>query len=150
MPSHRSQVVVNNHPEKQTVFTNKKVVPVEKPYAVTITTGRKQTEKVNTIICGNSIPKVIRHREFNQLLKNGSEQFQIFPWELYHSHDPTLENGNFGNAVIRVGTNDINNRGSSKSLQLLENPRKIAEKCFSYGIENAFISSVVYNKRSNG
>ena len=69
---------------------------------------------------------------------------------MYHYLGPTLENGNFGNAVIHVGTNDINNRGSSKTLQLQENLRKIAEKCFSYGIENAFISSVVYNKRFNG
>ena len=44
----------------------------------------------------------------------------------------------------------ISNRDSSKSLQLLENLRQIAEKRFSYGLENSFISSVVYNKRCNG
>ena len=43
--AHRPQVVVNNHPEKQTAFANKKVVPREASYAVTITTGRKQTKK---------------------------------------------------------------------------------------------------------
>ena len=37
-----------------------------------------------------------------------------------------------------------------QSQQLLENLRKIAEKCFSYRIENVFISNVVYIKRSNG
>ena len=88
------------------------------------------------------------------MLKYGSAQFKIFPGcnskELYHYLDPTLENANFGNAVIHVGTNNINNRGSSKSLQLLEYLKKISEKCFSYGIENVFISSVVYNERSNG
>ena len=150
----RPQVVVNNHPEKQTVFADKKFVPGEAPYAVIITTGRKQTKKVNTIIFGDGIPKGIRHRELDQMLKNGSAQFKIFPGcnskELYHHLYPTLENGNFGNAVIHVGTNDINNRDSSKSLQHLENLRKIAEKCFSYGIENFFISSVVSNKRYNG
>lgn len=41
-------------------------------------------------------------------------------------------------------TNAINN--SSKSLQLLENTDKNAEKCFSHGIEN---SRAVYNKKSN-
>ena len=70
----------------------------------------------------------------------------IFPGfnskELYHYLDPTLENGNFGNAIIHVVTNDSNNRDSSKTLQLVENLRKIAEKCLSYGIENVFISSV--------
>ena len=65
-------------------------------YAATITTGRKQTKKVNTIIFGDSIPKCIRHREFNQILENSSTQLIIFPGcnskELYHYLDPTLEN----------------------------------------------------------
>ena len=147
------RVVVNNDPEKQTLFANKKVVPGEASHAVAITAGRKQTKKVNTIIFEDSIPKGIRHRAINQMLKNGSAQFKIFPGcdlkELYHYFDPTLENGSFGNAVIHVGTNDINNKDSSNSLQLLENLRKIAEKCFSYGIENIFISSVGYSKISN-
>ena len=80
--------------------------------------------------------------------KNGSAQFKIFSGcnskEFYHYLDPTLENGNFGNAVIHVGTNDISNRDSSKSMQLLKN-RNISEKCFSYRVETLFISSVVYN-----
>ena len=44
----RRQVVINNHPEKQTGFANKKVVPAKASYVATITTGRKQTKKVNT------------------------------------------------------------------------------------------------------
>ena len=92
----RPQVVVNNHPEKQTVFAKKKVVPGKASYAATITIGRKQTKKVNTIIFGDSIPKGIRHREFNQMLENVSAQFKIFlvcnSKELYHYLDPTLEN----------------------------------------------------------
>ena len=44
----RGQVVINNHPEKQTGFANKKVVPAKASYVATITTGRKQTKKVNT------------------------------------------------------------------------------------------------------
>ena len=88
------------------------------------------------------------------MLKNGSPQFKIFPGcnskEFCHYFHTTLENGNVSNATIHVGTNDINNRDSSKSLQFLENLRKIAEKCFSYGIENTFISSVVSNEISNG
>ena len=34
-------------------------------YSATITTGRKQTKKVNTIIFGDSILKGIRHRGLN-------------------------------------------------------------------------------------
>ena len=48
------------------------------------------------------------------MLENGSAQFKIFPGcnskELYHYLDPTLENKNFGNVVIHVGSNNINNR----------------------------------------
>ena len=42
-----------------------------------------------------------------------------------HYLEPTLENANFGNAVVHVGMNDINNRDSSKSPQLLENLKKL-------------------------
>ena len=88
------------------------------------------------------------------MLRNGSAQFNIFygchSKELYHYLRQTLENTGFGNVVIHVGTNNINNRGSSKSLQLLQNLQKIAAKCSSYGTEDVFISSAVYNKTSNG
>ena len=83
------------------------------------------------------------------MLKDGSEQFKIFPGynskELCHYLDPQLENANFADAVIPVWKNNINDRDSSKSLQFLQNLKKIAAKCFSYGIENVFISSMVYN-----
>lgn len=69
--------------------------------------------------------------------------------KLYHYLDPTLENENFGNAIIYVGMSGIINRDSSKLLQLLEYLKKILEKRFSYGIENVFISSEVFNKRPN-
>ena len=75
MSYRRPQVVVNNHPEKRTVFANKKVVPGEVSYAVTLTTGRMQTKKVNTIILRDSIPKGIRHREFKQTVQHSSRYF---------------------------------------------------------------------------
>ena len=85
------------------------------------------------------------------MLESGSAQFKIIPRcnskELYHYLGQTLGNSKFGNAVIHVRTNVINN--SSKLLQLLENTEKNAEKCFSHGIENVFISRAVYNKKSN-
>ena len=113
----RPQAVVNNHPEKQKVFANKKVVPRVASYTTFITKGRKPTKKCKTIIFRDSIPKGIRHREFNQMLKNGSAQFKIFPGcnskKLYHYLDAKLENANFANAVIHVGMNNISNRDSS-------------------------------------
>ena len=80
-------------------------------------------------------------KSIQSFLKNGSAKFKMFRGcnskELYHYLDPTLENPYFGDAVIHVGANGINNRDSSKSLQRLENLKKIAEKCFSYGIEKS-------------
>ena len=66
----RPKVVVNNHPEKQTVFANKKVVPGEASYATSITTGRKQTKKFKTIIFGDNMPPGIRHSEFKQIRRS--------------------------------------------------------------------------------
>ena len=45
--------------------------------------------------------------------------------EFYHHLDPMLENANFGNTLIPVGTNYINKRDSSKSQQLLQNLKKM-------------------------
>ena len=65
------------------------------------------------------------------MLRNGSAQFNIFygcnSKELYHYLRLTLENASFGNAVIHVGMNNINNRDSSKSLQLLQNLQKLQQ-----------------------
>lgn len=74
----RPQMVFNNHPEKQTVFVNNKVVPGEASYTTSIKTGRKQLKKLKTVIFGKSIGKGICHKEFNQMLKKGSAQFKIF------------------------------------------------------------------------
>ena len=60
------------------VFASRKVVSGEASCVMSTTTGRKQT-KVKTIIFGDSIPKGIRYRESNQMLKNGLAQFKIFP-----------------------------------------------------------------------
>ena len=60
------------------VFASRKVVSGEASCVTSTTTGRKQT-KVKTIIFGDSIPKGIRYRESNQMLKNGLAQFKIFP-----------------------------------------------------------------------
>lgn len=70
------EVIVNNHPVKQTVFANKKAVPGEALYATSIATGRKQTKNFKKIIFGDSMSKSIRHREFNQMQKNGSAQLK--------------------------------------------------------------------------
>ena len=55
------EVVVNNHPEKQTVFANNEVVLGEALYAKPKTTGRTQTKEDKTIIVVDSILKGIQH-----------------------------------------------------------------------------------------
>ena len=42
IPSRRRQVVVNNHPEKQTVFVNKKFIPGQASYTVSSYNNRKK------------------------------------------------------------------------------------------------------------
>ena len=53
------EVVVNSHPEKQTVFAINKVVLGEALYAKSKTTGRTQTKEDKTIIVVDSILKGI-------------------------------------------------------------------------------------------
>ena len=59
------QLVVKNHPKKQPVFAYKQIVPGKASYANPVTTGTKQTKKDKTITFRDTIPKGIRHKEFD-------------------------------------------------------------------------------------
>ena len=147
----RGQVVINQYPEKQLTFSQRKT-PNKKQNEASRKPQIRNKEKI--IVFGDSIPKGIKLDEFNQNLRNSVAKFQFFPGatsrKLLHYVDPTLEEENFKSAVIHVGTNDLMNNYDSKTGDaLIENIKNIALKCIPYGVCKIFISSICFNNRTN-
>ena len=147
----RYSFVINQYPEKQHTFSQRKT-PNKKQNEASRKPQIRNKEKI--IVFGDSIPKGIKLDEFNQNLRNSVAKFQFFPGatsrKLLHYVDPTLEEENFKSAVIHVGTNDLMNNYDSKTGDaLIENIKNIALKCISYGVCKIFISSICFNNRTN-
>ena len=153
--STRPQVVVNRFPENQDVFNRYKLVPGELSYTSAVKSTRLNSGKQNrVIIFGGSMFRGICVREFNNEIKNGYAKFKTFlrsgSREILHYVNPTLESGNYDSAVLHFGVNDLLHKALSKSDtvgNLIENIRKAADKCMSYGVSKAFVSAIVRNKR---
>ena len=95
------------------------------------------------------MPKSIRHREFNQMQKNGSAQFKTFLGVIRRSVITLTQRQKMQILAIlsflRERTISITEAHLSHS-NLQQNLKQNAEK----GIENVFISSVVQNKKYIG
>ena len=69
----RPEVVVNQFPENQDVYSKPSVAPGNRSYAKTVQSLGK------VIIFGDSIPRGIRIHEFNSLVKKGYAKMKSFP-----------------------------------------------------------------------
>ena len=142
----RPQVVVNQFPENQDVYSKPSVAPGNRSYAETVQSLRK------VIIFGDSIPRGIRIHEFNSLVKKGYAKMKSFPGatskELLHYVDPTLKDGIYNTAIIHVGVNDLlNNKNTNKVDELVNNLKSTTIKCISNGIAKVVVSGIVINNR---
>lgn len=152
----RPQVVVNRNPENQHLLsTRPKVYPGEKSYAETTTSpSNKPKTDENIAVFGDSLlnfGKNTKNEINRKLTGKGRAKFKYFPGatskDLLCYIDSTLEERKFVAAVIHIGTNDILNNGEDAVSSLLENIRKIAKKCESYGIQKILISGLIFTTR---
>ena len=125
------QVVVNQHPENQTVFNRLPVVPGKSSYKDTA--GRKKFQEINISIFSDIIPKGIRQKEFNSYVKFGKGRFFDFPGanakQLSSYIDVNLENSNSDTVIIHVGINDLLNGSNEPQIDnLIQNIGMIIEK----------------------
>ena len=145
----RPQVVVNQFPGSQTVYSKQRVVPGHKSYSEIV---KGIPSKCKVKIFSDSIPKGIRLREFNRLLKNGNAKLLCFPGvnskQLLHYLDINLDDCQTDTVILHVGVNDILQDQTSQGVEnLVNNIKCMAQKCYSYGVTNIFISGLVYTTR---
>ena len=96
----RPLVVPNNHPENQTVYTRKSVVPGEKSYSDALIENEKKenhdkNDNHNIKIFTDSIPKGIKVKELNEQIRHGHARVHSFPGatskQLLHYLDVIIE-----------------------------------------------------------
>ena len=146
----RPQVVVNNHPENQTVFKKLPLIPGEKRYSDAVTSTAKKND---ILIFTDSLPKGIRMYEFNRSSKHGNAKLLCFPGakshQLLHYIDVNLDGRKPPDSVIiHIGVNDVMYDNSQSNIEnLVRNIKKMTEKCRNAGAKNVFISGLVYTTR---
>ena len=149
----RPQVVINNHPENQDIFNKepvtKAIVPGDKTYSEVV----RSHNKSNILILSDSIPKGMKIYQLNKRLHNNNKaQLISFPGastkRLLHYLDVHLEDKNTETVILHIGVNDLLNDNSPECVnQLMENLKKMIEKCRFYGVKNILVSSIVYTTR---
>ena len=135
---HRRPCVISNFSENHNTFLRNNFVPGDVTYAdATKSVKRSLTGHVKNriVIFSDSITRRIRVRDFNSELDTGNAKIRTFPGaiskEFPHYVTPTLEDGNFGTAILHFGVNDLlHNINQSKAVdELIINLKKTATKC---------------------
>ena len=92
--------------------------------------------------------------QFNRALRNRRAKMLNFPGassnEILHYIDVHLKEKLIDTVIIHVGVNDLLNGNSQlKVNQLIENIKKITEKCVSFGVKKIYVSGLVFTRRVN-
>ena len=143
------QVVVNNYLENQKTFARLPVISGKDKYSEAVKT---KPEPANTLIFSDSIPEVIRLNGFNKLIKNRKAKMLNFlgasSRQLLHYMDIHLEGIQVDTVVIHIGVNDLLNYSNQSRIDsLTNNIICMVEKCQNYGVENIFLSGIVFTTR---
>ena len=147
-------MVPNNHPENQTVYTRKSVVPGEKSYSDAFIENEKKenhdkNDNHNIKIFTDSIPKGIKVKELNEQIRHGHARVHSFPGatskQLLHYLDVNIEDST-DTVLIHIGINDIL-QSISNMYRLLLNAREMVRKCRFFGVKNMFATGLMYTRR---
>ena len=147
-------MVPNKHPENQTVYTRKSVVPGEKSYSDSLIENEKKenhdkNDNHNIKIFTDSIPKGIKVKELNEQIRHGHARVHSFPGatskQLLHYLDVNIDDST-DTVLIHIGVSDILQSVSNMD-RLLLNVREMVRKCRLFGVKNMFVSGLVYTRR---
>ena len=140
--------MINQHPEKQIVFTRPRTVPGDRSYSDAARIKVNKSNNTNIKIFSDSIPGEIRIRNFNRFIKSGNARLYGFPGasskQLSYYIDVNLDNTT-DTVIIHVGINDILHGSSIEDY--MKNVRNMVNKCYSFGVKRVFMSGIVYTKR---
>ena len=90
--------------------------------------------------------------QFNRALRNHRPKMLNFPGasfdEILHYIDVHLKEKLIDTIIVHVGVNDrLNERSQLKINQLIENIKKITQKCVSFGVKKIYVSGLVFTTR---
>ena len=141
-------VEVSQKYQRQTAFNRTPVAPGHKSFSEAT---KSSTNSYNTLIFSDSIPKGIRIYQFNRALRNFRAKMLNFPGassnEILHYINVHLREKLIDIVIIHVGVNDLLNGNSQLRVnQLIENIKKITEKCVSFGVKKICFGIGVYKK----
>ena len=133
------QVVVNQHPENQTVFNS--VCKSSCKFAA----DRKKFYEASIVVSSGSIPKGRRWKEFNNYVKFDKARFFGFPGanskQLSIYIDVNHENSSSDTVIIYVGINGpLNGSNEPQIDSLIQNIGTIIKNCWFHGMKSIFIS----------
>ena len=151
----RGQVIVNNHPENQTLYGKSIIRPGHKTYSEAvkpIEIPQRNKDKENVLIFSDSIPGKMKMYEFNKQLKNSNVKHLFFPGatseQLLQYLDVNLNIYSPKTVILHVGINDLlNDSGDSNVEKLLKNFNEMIKKCRVFNVKNILLSGLVYCKR---
>lgn len=141
--------IVNQHPENDKQTYSKRVSPGNSSYNDVVNSKRK------VYIVGTSMIKGIRHKEFNNLLRNSRAIFKSFPGatlkELKHYIKFSLEEDSPDAIIFHGGCNDINPRNSQQNLSeenIAQGIIDISNVCREKGVSHVIISSLICRRNN--
>ena len=156
----RPPVVVNNFPENQNVFSNKRIVPGNNSYNDAAKKNMDKSIEANKAgkmnnqnikIFTDSIPKGIKMKELNRHVHSGNAKMYCFPGatstQLLHYLDINLDNTT-DTVILHIGINDLL-QGMTDNIinNLMNNIEQMVEKCRSFGIKRVFLSGITVTMR---
>ena len=150
----RSQVVINQNPEKIMIIENLNL-NLKMNYIVRHGKRHSSTSNNNNIVVfGNSIPNFSRKCKynFNRNTISGRARFKHISRatskDLPCYVHATLQDATYDATIIHVEVHDIlNNQSHNHTTQLMGNLRKVSAKCKSYGVKHVFLSVLLYTSK---
>ena len=148
-PLRKIPVEISQKYQRQTAFKRTPVVP---GHSFSEVTKPMSTNSYNTLIFSDSIPKGTQMYQFNRALRNRRAKMLNFPGassnKILHYINVHLKEKLIDIELIHVGVNDLLIRNSLlKVNQLIENIKKITQKCVSAGVKKIYVSILVFTRR---
>ena len=149
-PLRQIPVDVSQKSQRQTAFNRTQAVPEHKSFSEV--TKSESTKSYNTLIFSDSIPKGIQMYQFNRTLRNRRAKMLKFPGvssnEILHCIYVHLKGKFIDSVIVHVGVNDLLNGNSQlKRCQLIENIKKITQKCVSFGVKKIYVLVFVFTTK---
>ena len=87
--------------------------------------------------------RTLRNRRAKMLNSSGASSSEMLHYIDFHLKEKLIDT-----AIAHVGVNDLLNENSQfKINQLIENIKKITQKCVSFGVKKIYVSRLVFTTR---